>query len=143
MSEDTPPHPVDLHVGSRIRIQRKTLGVSQSTLAETLGLTFQQVQKYERGANRVSASKLFEIANTLQVSIAYFFEGLEQTAAGVVSIQDDTSLILELMSERNGAELAKAWVLMGPQQRLGLLNVARSIIDMSAPAERPPAGLAA
>ena len=143
MSEDTIPHPVDLHVGRKIRIQRKTLGVSQSALAETLGLTFQQVQKYERGSNRVSASKLFEIANTLQVGISYFFEGLEQTTAGVVSIQDETSLILELMSERNGAELAKAFVVMGPQQRLGLLNIARSIIDLSDPAERLPADLAA
>ena len=143
MSEDTIPHPVDLHVGRKIRIQRKTLGVSQSALAETLGLTFQQVQKYERGSNRVSASKLFEIANTLQVGISYFFEGLEQTTAGVVSIQDETSLILEQMSERHGVELAKAFVLMSPQQRLCLLNIALSVIDLSDPAERLPANLAA
>ena len=141
--EEHIPHPVDIHVGGKIRIQRKTQGISQSALAETLGLTFQQIQKYERGSNRVSASKLFEIANTLQVSIGYFFEGLERTAAGVVSIQDESSLILELMSERHGAELAKAFVLMSPQQRLGLLNIARSIIDLSDPAERLPADLAA
>ena len=69
MSEETEgrrPNPVDLHVGGRVRMRRKLLGVSQEQLADSLGLTFQQVQKYERGANRVSASKLYEIAKTLQ-----------------------------------------------------------------------------
>jgi transcriptional regulator with XRE-family HTH domain len=75
------PNPVDLHVGSRIRLRRKILGVSQERLADALGLTFQQVQKYERGANRVSASKLYEIAATLQTQIAYFFEGLADPSA--------------------------------------------------------------
>ncbi len=67
---------VDVLVGARIRIRRKVLGMSQSTLAEALELTFQQVQKYERGINRVSASKLYEMARTLDVPIAYFFHGL-------------------------------------------------------------------
>jgi transcriptional regulator with XRE-family HTH domain len=70
------PHPVDRHVGLRIRMRRKELGISQEKLAEALGLTFQQVQKYERAANRVSASKLFEIARALNASVAYFYEGL-------------------------------------------------------------------
>src|SRR3954468_5429255 len=76
------PNPVDLHVGARIRMRRKLLGVSQERLADQLGLTFQQVQKYERGANRVSASKLYEIARALQTSVAYFFEGLASTENG-------------------------------------------------------------
>jgi transcriptional regulator with XRE-family HTH domain len=70
------PHPVDRHVGLRIRMRRKELGVSQERLAESLGLTFQQVQKYERAANRVSASKLWEIARALNTSVAYFYDGL-------------------------------------------------------------------
>ena len=70
------PHPVDRHVGLRIRMRRKEIGVSQERLAESLGITFQQVQKYERGANRVSASKLWEIALALKTSVAYFYEGL-------------------------------------------------------------------
>lgn len=70
------PNPVDVHVGSRIRLRRKILGMSQEKLAEKLGLTFQQVQKYERGANRVSASKLYQTAQALQAPISYFFEGL-------------------------------------------------------------------
>ncbi len=82
VADDRSPNPVDLHVGSRIRLRRKILGVSQERLAESLGLTFQQVQKYERGSNRVSASKLYEIASTLQTQVAYFFEGLADPSAG-------------------------------------------------------------
>ena len=70
------PHPVDLHVGVRIRMRRKEMGVSQERLADALGITFQQVQKYERGANRVSASKLWEIATALTTPVAYFYDGL-------------------------------------------------------------------
>src|SRR3954447_3249699 len=73
---DRGPNPVDRHVGLRIRMRRKELGISQEKLAEALGLTFQQVQKYERAANRVSASKLFEIARALNTSVGYFYEGL-------------------------------------------------------------------
>jgi transcriptional regulator with XRE-family HTH domain len=80
-ADDRSPNPVDVHVGSRIRLRRKIMGVSQERLAESLGLTFQQVQKYERGSNRVSASKLYEIAATLQTQIAYFFEGLADPSA--------------------------------------------------------------
>ena len=64
------PNPVDLHVGARVRMRRKLLGISQEKLAEELGLTFQQIQKYERGANRVSASKLYEIARALSTPVA-------------------------------------------------------------------------
>jgi transcriptional regulator with XRE-family HTH domain len=77
------PHPVDRHVGLRIRMRRKELGISQERLAEALGLTFQQVQKYERAANRVSASKLWEIARALSASVAYFYDGL----AGVAEVE--------------------------------------------------------
>ena len=75
------PHPVDRHVGLRIRIRRKEVGVSQERLAEALGITFQQVQKYERGANRVSASKLWEIARALNTGVGYFYEGLVECEA--------------------------------------------------------------
>jgi transcriptional regulator with XRE-family HTH domain len=74
------PHPVDRHVGLRIRMRRKELGISQERLAEALGLTFQQVQKYERAANRVSASKLWEIARALNTGVTYFYDGLNAAA---------------------------------------------------------------
>lgn len=76
------PNPIDQYVGGRIRARRKVLGVSQEKLADQLGLTFQQVQKYERGANRVSASKLYEIARALNASITYFFEELGDPSSG-------------------------------------------------------------
>lgn len=81
---DRIPNPVDVHVGLQVRLRRKELKISQEKLAETIGLTFQQVQKYERGTNRISASKLYEIARTLRVSIAWFFEGLSDPQDGRV-----------------------------------------------------------
>lgn len=69
-------NPVDLHVGGRMRARRVELGMSQEKLAEALGLTFQQVQKYERGQNRISASRLFDVARVLDVPVAYFFEAM-------------------------------------------------------------------
>ena len=77
---DRGPHPVDLHVGAQVRTRRKALNISQEGLAEELALPFQQVQKYERGANRVSASKLYQLAGVLEVGVAFFFEGLPDPA---------------------------------------------------------------
>lgn len=76
VAENLGPHPVDAHVGKRLKMRRKSLGMSQERLGSLLGLTFQQVQKYENGSNRISASKLFDAAKALQSSIHYFFEGL-------------------------------------------------------------------
>jgi transcriptional regulator with XRE-family HTH domain len=76
LAADTEPNPIDRHVGLRIRLRRKELGISQEKLADSIGLTFQQVQKYERAANRVSASKLWEMARALSTTVAYFYEGL-------------------------------------------------------------------
>src|SRR5439155_19479252 len=73
------PSPIDRHVGLRIRMRRKELGIRQERLAESIGLTFQQVQKYERAANRVSASKLWEMSRALSTNISYFYEGLGDT----------------------------------------------------------------
>ncbi|WP_374470973.1 helix-turn-helix domain-containing protein [Phenylobacterium sp.] len=73
---DPTAHPVDRHVGVRVRLRRKALGLSQDKLADALGLTFQQVQKYERGTNRISASKLWEIARVLKTPVEWFYEGL-------------------------------------------------------------------
>src|SRR5271154_3361246 len=78
--QERAPNPIDVHVGLQVRLRRKELKISQEKLADALGLTFQQVQKYERGANRISASKLYEIARTLQVPIGWFFEGLTDQA---------------------------------------------------------------
>ena len=75
------PNPVDVHVGGRVRLRRMLLGMSQEKLGEHLGLTFQQVQKYEKGANRIGASRLFDIARVLDVPIGYFFEEMSEDTA--------------------------------------------------------------
>jgi len=73
------PHPIDIHVGHRLRLRRTMLGMSQERLAAGLGLTFQQVQKYERGLNRIVASRLYRMGQVLDVPVSYFFEGLPET----------------------------------------------------------------
>src|ERR671924_1655073 len=70
------PNPIDVHVGSRIRLRRTLLGMSQQKLGEAIGLTFQQVQKYERGANRVGSSRLYDLSRVLDVPVSYFFEDM-------------------------------------------------------------------
>ncbi|CAP55344.1 helix-turn-helix domain-containing protein [Gluconacetobacter diazotrophicus] len=76
------PSPVDVHVGGRIRLRRTLMGLSQERLGDALGLTFQQVQKYERGTNRVSASRLYELSEVLDVPVSFFFDGLDSGQAG-------------------------------------------------------------
>jgi len=77
------PGPIDRHIGNRVRTRRITIGMSQEKLGDALGLTFQQVQKYEKGTNRIGASRLLQIAHVLDVSIEFFFEGLPDTRTGV------------------------------------------------------------
>jgi transcriptional regulator with XRE-family HTH domain len=74
------PHPVDVHVGARVRLRRTTLGFSQEKLGDAIGLTFQQVQKYERGTNRIGASRLFELSKVLDVPVGFFFEEIDPGA---------------------------------------------------------------
>ncbi len=86
-------HPIDVHVGGRVRFRRVFLGFSQEKLAKALGLTFQQIQKYERGANRISASRLYELAQLLDVPLTFFFEGVEEIAG-----ERNTAAAMELRS---------------------------------------------
>lgn len=109
--------PIDIHVGQRVKIKRKSIKMTQQELGAVLGLTFQQVQKYERGANRISASKLFVIAETLGVSISYFFDdmvGIEDkdTAFAEESAEfapSRTRAVLQFASSLEGIELNKAF----------------------------------
>ena len=131
MSSDKAAHMVDLHVGDRIRTRRMLRNMSQKELATALGLTFQQVQKYERGSNRVSASKLFEIANTLRAPIAYFFVGLEGN--------EDNDIFLESASEkalnaflltREGLELMQSFSkIRGMKYRRKILELVLLLAD--------------
>jgi transcriptional regulator with XRE-family HTH domain len=123
------PNPVDLHVGARIRLRRRMQGVSQEKLADALGLTFQQVQKYERGANRVSASKLYEIAAALRSPVAYFFDGLADPSSELVDGDDgagpsDEQNVHAFLMTAEGLELARLF------PRLPRGRVRRRILDL-------------
>ncbi len=85
------PHPVDVYVGGRIRLRRTLLGMSQENLGEAVELTFQQIQKYERGTNRVSASRLHQLATVLTVPVSFFFDGLDSPSIG--PIRDDRLML--------------------------------------------------
>jgi transcriptional regulator with XRE-family HTH domain len=104
------PDPVDVHVGKQIRLRRRLLGVSQEKLAGALGLTFQQVQKYERGSNRVSASKLYECARALQCPISYFYEGLPDPAIeGAIVDGSGDNVINTFLLTTGGPEIVAAY----------------------------------
>jgi len=92
------PDPIDVHVGARIRQRRLSLGMSQEKLAKPLGLTFQQVQKYEKGSNRIGASRLFKIAGLLEVSVMHFYEGVDPGGKVVYPVDDSPQArrVLEL-----------------------------------------------
>ena len=120
---DRSPNPVDRHVGLRIRLRRKELGVSQERLAEAIGLTFQQVQKYERAANRVSASKLWEVSRALSTNIGYFYEGLPDFVPPV-GADAPRDAVQDFLMTSEGIELASIF----PQIPRG--KVRRRILDL-------------
>jgi transcriptional regulator with XRE-family HTH domain len=105
-------HPTDQHVGTKLRARRTKLGMSQSTLAEALGLTFQQVQKYEKGANRIGASRLHQIAQILQVPVEYFFEGLPRERGPRRTADDAASVqyVADYLATPDGLQLTKAFM---------------------------------
>jgi transcriptional regulator with XRE-family HTH domain len=117
------PHPIDRHVGARIRERRCEVGVTQVQLAEALGLTFQQVQKYERAANRVSASRLWEIATVLATDIAYFYVGLGEPPHPAAD-QSARQAASELLQTADGGELAGAF----PRIRTG--RIRRKLLEL-------------
>jgi len=101
------PHPVDVHVGKRVRARRTLLGMSQEKLGEALGLTFQQVQKYERGANRIGSSRLWEVSQILDVPVSYFFEEMTDDTASARSTDDVPEGLAEDAAEFSRDPLAK------------------------------------
>jgi transcriptional regulator with XRE-family HTH domain len=121
------PNPIDIHVGSRVRLRRNMLGMSQEKLGEKLGITFQQVQKYEKGTNRVGASRLQAIASILDAPISFFFEeapgqGTGQT--GGFSEDSGASYVVDFISSSEGLQLNRAFV------RIADPKVRRKIIDL-------------
>lgn len=103
------PNPVDIHVGTRVRLRRKVMKMSQEKLGNHLGVTFQQVQKYERGANRVGASRLWRMSQVLDVPVAFFYEGLgENIPASEFGEGDQTPIVYDFINSSDGISLAMA-----------------------------------
>jgi transcriptional regulator with XRE-family HTH domain len=122
------PNPIDVQVGTRIRVRRMTLGLSQEKLANGLGITFQQVQKYEKGSNRVGASRLQLIATLLSIPISYFFGGEDSSLLATPNTSANEDAIISFLSSREGVELNRAFLkLENPKVRQRVLNLVTSI----------------
>jgi len=120
-------HPVDVHVGKRIRHRRWLVGMTQQQLAEQVGIKFQQIQKYETGANRVSASRLWDISRALQVSISFFFEGIEDQVEGVDAKEAPT----DIMADKEALDLIRSYYAIPENQRRRLFDLARVLSDVA------------
>jgi transcriptional regulator with XRE-family HTH domain len=119
------PNPIDIHVGSRVRLRRQLLKMSQEKLGEELGVTFQQVQKYERGANRVGASRLYRLSRVLDVPVQYFFEGMgEKSAVTGMAEDDQTPIVYDFIQSSDGVALAEAF------SRIRDIKVRRRILEL-------------
>lgn len=117
------PNPVDVHVGGRLRLRRTLLGLSQEKLGDAIGLTFQQVQKYERGANRIGASRLHQLSQVLDVPVAFFFEGLAERAANGEGPTDNDPLL-----KRETLELVRAYYrIADPQVRRRIFELTKTL----------------
>lgn len=131
-------HPIDIYVGNRVRQRRSLLGMSQTTLATAVGLTFQQIQKYERGLNRVSASRLYEFAAVLDVPVTYFFDELPGNAAptsarkrGVIANRE-INADAALMTQRETLKLVRSYYMVQPRSlRTKILETIRGVASES------------
>lgn len=109
------PDPVDIHVGSRVRLRRTLLGLSQEKLGEAVGLTFQQIQKYERGANRIGASRLYDLSNILDVPVSYFYDDMpddirnREIGSGLQESQESYTVEKDPLTRRETLELVRAY----------------------------------
>jgi transcriptional regulator with XRE-family HTH domain len=127
-------NPVDLHVGSRVRFRRMLISMSQEKLGESLGLTFQQIQKYEKGVNRIGASRLYELGKALGVSVAFFYEDAPGLGGNIVNPppgfaeSPSESYIIDFLSTREGLELNKAFArIADPKVRRSVVDLVRSL----------------
>ena len=118
-------HPVDIHVGKRIRQRRWMLSLTQQQLADQVGIKFQQIQEYETGMNRVSASRLWDIATALQAEVSFFFDGLE----GPEENADMADLPKDILANKEALELVRCYYAMPENQRRRLFDLARVLSD--------------
>lgn len=116
-------HPVDVHVGKRVRHRRWLAGMTQQQLAESVGIKFQQIQKYETGMNRISASRLWDIAASLSVPVSYFFDGIRDEN------DDQEDLPGDLMADKEALDLVRSYYAIPEQQRRRLFDLARVLSE--------------
>jgi len=121
-------HPVDVHVGKKTRHRRWMVGMTQQQLAECVGIKFQQIQKYETGMNRISASRLWDIAEALEVPVSYFFDGLEACADAPALGQ---TMQGDLLSDKEALELVRAYYAIPENQRRRLFDLARVLSEVA------------
>jgi len=128
MAEETKrPNPIDVHVGSRVRLRRTMLGMSQEKLGENLGITFQQIQKYEKGANRIGASRLYEISTVLGTPVSFFFDDAPDTGkrtAGGFAESESANYVFDFLSTSEGLQLNRAFL------KISDPKIRRKIVEM-------------
>ncbi|MFQ5566943.1 MAG: helix-turn-helix domain-containing protein [Paracoccaceae bacterium] len=116
-------HPVDLHVGQRVRQRRCMAGLTQQQLGDMVGIRFQQIQKYEAGVNRISASRMWDIATAMEVPVSFFFQGIDGQAPDAGTAQGD------ILTDREALELVRAYYATPENQRRRLFELARALSD--------------
>ena len=119
------PEPVDIHVGSRVRLRRILMGMSQSKLGKALNITFQQIQKYERGANRIGSSNLYRLSQILDVPVSFFFDGMPKDMAGEMASGDPLAKFVK----RSTLEFMKDFVLLNDHQKKAVHNIVKVIVS--------------
>lgn len=128
------PHPIDIYVGSRVKMRRMLIGMSQEKLGEQLGLTFQQVQKYEKGSNRIGASRLWHLAQILDVPVRYFFEGLQEGEARsrdrAFADRAQQKYMLDFVQSSESIQLVKAFTgIKNARTRRALVNLVKALAE--------------
>ncbi len=132
--EPKTPNPVDVHVGSRVKLKRTMAGMSQEKLGEQLGITFQQVQKYEKGKNRIGASRLQNIASILNTSVAFFFEDLPGSQVSEMGFAEEANsdYVVDFLSSPEGIQLNRSFAkIKDPMVRKKIIDLVRSLGDES------------
>ena len=125
-------HPVDVHVGKRVRHRRWMVGMTQQQLGDIVGIKFQQIQKYETGMNRISASRLWDIAQALDVSISFFFEGFEgEEHATEAPVTTRDAQRGDLLADKEALELVRSYYSIPEAQRRRLFDLARVLSDVA------------
>jgi len=117
----------DLHVGKRLRRRRRLLGLTQQNLASMVGVRFQQIQKYECGANRITSSRLYDLSKALNVSVQYFFDGIEVDPMSTRAANDAEGMDGDVLSQKETLELVRAYYRLGERPRKRLLELAKAL----------------